>query len=276
MHFTDPARLACLSIGVGVSLVKALLDSAVIGAAVGLEMLTLFADSYDVNRLYDDYNNDINQVLDKRATNIQYPDSFYLGRTIGDIAVMAIGVFGVMDGISKIGEGIGVAAGGAAVGTGVSSGTAGAGAAAGIAVIGGALTSAGALIGAGAVELSASIALIATGAGNVGDDFANYDYFKKLACDEFDTNWKNILDKCTKRNDTKGSTSMYTRDNSSGYSTAKSDFESLNLSDTKSTQSSNGYTTTYGTTPNGKTVNLHYSNYEKCWSIEYGNIKIRY
>jgi len=66
---------------------------------------------------------------------------------------------------------------------------------------------------------------------------------------------------------------LWERNNSAGYSTAKSDFDSLKLSDIKTIQNKAGDTTSLGTTPNGKIVNLHFSSTESRWTIELGNIK---
>jgi len=188
-HFNEPSRYADLSNGVAVSLVKPLLDTSAIGVTVALEILTLFTKTEDVFKLYNNYNQNINKVLDYLASNARYPDSFYFGRTIGDIVVMAVGVYGGVDGIYKIIEGLGLGKAGIAGGAAVSA--TGVGAPVGAAVIGGSLAGAGALIGAGAIELGVGIALVAAGGGNLGGDFDNFKYFNQLDCDagKFITNW---------------------------------------------------------------------------------------
>ena len=108
---------------------------------------------------------------------------------IGDVVVMAVGLFGAVKGIERIVEGLklatgGTRAGGALVATGV-------GAPVGAEVIAVALTGAGALIGTGAIELGACLALVAEGGSNFGSDLSDFRYYEKLACDliEYSEYW---------------------------------------------------------------------------------------
>lgn len=66
---------------------------------------------------------------------------------------------------------------------------------------------------------------------------------------------------------------MYDRNGGGGYTQAKRDFDSLNLSNVQ--KRSNGTIT--GTAPDGTTVNLHTSHTDNNrWTIEYERYKIRY
>lgn len=66
---------------------------------------------------------------------------------------------------------------------------------------------------------------------------------------------------------------MYDRNNGGGFTQAKKDFDSLNLSNIK--QRKNGTIT--GTAADGSTVNLHQSSTDNGrWTLEYKKYKIRY
>ncbi len=99
------------------------------------------------------------------------------------------------------------------------------------------------------------------------------------ACKDFKEKVSKLLEKCKKRNNTKGSTHMYTREGvlkGTEFETAKADFDGLNLNSVETRTGSNGYTTYIGRAANGTKVNLHFSTTEKVWTLEFGNIKIRY
>ena len=80
-------------------------------------MLTHFAPASKKDQILRDYNqnnNDINLLIKLIESKIQHQDSYYLGRTIGDVAMLAIGIYGIAAGINKIIVGFSIGAGGAA------------------------------------------------------------------------------------------------------------------------------------------------------------------
>jgi hypothetical protein len=178
---TDSTRQADLCIGIAVSLVKPLLDAAAISTYVAVDIIEIITGSNVAKWLYINYNNNLDQILEKLVERLRYPDSYYLGRMIGDIGVIAVGIFGGADGIAKIVEGIGFGAEGTACGA-VATAT-GVGAPAGIAVIGGSLVSAAALIETGAMELGACAILASEGVTNFGNDYNSFRYNNKIDCE---------------------------------------------------------------------------------------------
>lgn len=118
--------------------------------------------------------------------------------------------------------------------------------------------------------------------GNFGDDLGKFDYYKKLACQEFTDRWNELMKKTVKRTEnipSKSSTQIYDRigvsDVETGKLVAQDDFLDLEFDEIK-IDSSGNHKTYIGTAPNGERYNLHFSSDEPCWCIQHGRIKIRY
>jgi hypothetical protein len=175
-HFTNTERVKELSVGVGISLAKSLLDAGVVSSLTFYEVLATFMQNESVySKLYSDYNRDINELLIHITEDMAYPDSFYFGRSIGDVATIAIGVYGTANGIAKIVGGISVGATGSVAGVA----TAPVG---GVALIGASLTAAGTLIGTGAIEVGVSQELTKIGTKNWKDDWNKFNYYDSISC----------------------------------------------------------------------------------------------
>ena len=261
MHFTDSTRRQDVVRGMVASafinmagkqtdLLKALVNTRRISIALPTqqELKSNLTNSSKINSYF--------------LNRSKFKDSYYLGRMIGDGIVAAAGIGLSAKSIFEMFVGGGMA--------GIGTATAPTGIGVAIMGVGAALTA------DGVITAGAGISIAVAAADSFGGDSYNFSYYHKLDCEKLTKKWNEILSKCTKRNETKGNHIMYERNNSKGFSTAKKDFDSLNLSHIKTSINSKGKTTYIGTGANGTTYNLHWSSTESRWCLQQGKIKIRY
>ena len=131
------------------------------------------------------------KVFENKAKNL---DSFYLGKMLGDAVVLGVGIGIGVEGIITVIGGIGVGVGGTAGGGALAA--TGAGAPVGGAAIAASISAAGAAVAAGVTTTAVGYSLVMAAWGNYGGDKKQYDYYKKLQCEEgtgnLTANWKSV------------------------------------------------------------------------------------
>ena len=166
-HFTDSLRFESLMKGLAVALATNLAGPGYIGLSVAFEILDICGEK-GISYLFQEYYKESLGTLDKKIINsfIYYEDSYYLGKMIGDLSGVAVGLFGAAKGLTKIIEGIK----GAFAGAGLSVGSGGT-----LSVVGASIGAASvALAGVGAVELAAASGVILASSKNLGNDTSKF------------------------------------------------------------------------------------------------------
>jgi uncharacterized repeat protein (TIGR02543 family) len=117
-HITNPVRLKDVERGVIASVLRNAIDSAVVPTALLLDIIESIPKTYFSAEFYKAHMNNSAKIIESLANQSTYKDSFYVGMTIGDVAIMAVGVGATAKGITAIIEGIFVGVGGT-VGSGL-------------------------------------------------------------------------------------------------------------------------------------------------------------
>ncbi|MDR3277773.1 MAG: RHS repeat-associated core domain-containing protein [Oscillospiraceae bacterium] len=184
-HFMEPDRAGNLLLGVAAAIAKGLIDSGGVPLSATLDLVNNLTANFTgttyTTTYYENYIGSSDKLFSILAGKVTHPDSFYLGKTLGDIGLMGMSIGLGATGIATIVGSITVGAGGTVGGATVSA--TGVGAIVGIPAIIGSIEVAVAGVGAGAIELTAAVAMFMSGAGSVGDDLGNFNYFNKLDCD---------------------------------------------------------------------------------------------
>ena len=180
-HLSNPLRRKDLYAGFAVSLAKTMIDSGAVPLATVLDFVNKLTGRSITSDYYNAYIRGSNKLVEQLSSMVKYQDSFYFGKSLGDVAVLVIGIYKTIEGVGKIIGGVidaiaGVVAGAAETATG-------AGAVAAAPTVSAAISTAIALVGEGSLSLAIGAELVAIGQGNLDGDLEKYNYYSKLACE---------------------------------------------------------------------------------------------
>ena len=116
MHFTDPVRAFDVLCGIAASTAKALLDSSAVPVSMVMDFVNSLAKTHYDTRYYNSYIKGSDALVSLLASKMTYQDSFYLGKTLGDVGLMGVGIGVGLSGIIKVVEGICIGIGGSSGG----------------------------------------------------------------------------------------------------------------------------------------------------------------
>jgi uncharacterized repeat protein (TIGR02543 family) len=155
-HIMNPARLKDVERGVIASVLRNAIDSAVVPTALLLDIIESIPKTYFSAKFYEEHMNNSAKIIEGLANQSTYKDSFYIGMTIGDAAIMAVGIGTSVAGLTTIIEGVIAGVGG----------TLGSGGLGGVIAIPAAV----AILAEGSITLAAGEVLFATAENNLKSD----------------------------------------------------------------------------------------------------------
>lgn len=169
MHFTDDERETAVKYGIIASLIIDAGDSAAIILQALVETGNFFTAQDSDIEIYLQTKHNLAEIDSYFLSRAGYPDSYYLGKSIGDAIAAAAGIGLSVKNIVKAITGASAAAGGTITG------------ASGVGLL---VASAGvALTAEGIAEAAGGISLASAAVSNFGDNFGNYDYYDRLRCE---------------------------------------------------------------------------------------------